>query len=93
MAMETHPLGTHIGQFEVVSQPLIGDMSMVYICLDRQRSCPVVLKTLKPEHLAHCAAYDCFLQKGAAWAGLGAHPHIVRCYEVFRPENATQVYL
>jgi len=93
MAIKTYPPGTHVGQFEVVSQPLVGDMSIVYICLDHEGSCPVALKTFKPEYLPDRAAYDCFLRKGAAWVDLGSHPHIVRCYEVFQPENTIEVYL
>jgi len=90
--METHPPGTRIGRFEVVGQPLIGDMSIVYICFDRERSHPIALKTLQPEYSSH-AALDRFSQEGAVWADLGAHPHIVRCHEVFQPKNSSNVYL
>ena len=89
---ETHFPGDLIGQFEVVGQPLMGDMSIVYICFDRSRASIVALRTLKPEALARCEVYDCFMQKGAVWVDLGAHAHTVRCHEVFHPENTVEVY-
>ncbi len=71
------------GRYEVVSQPLQGGMGIVYICLDRQDNYSVALKTFKPEYLPDRTARDRFLREGAAWVALGAHPHIVRCYQVF----------
>jgi len=91
--MKVHPPGTRLGQFEVVSYPVPGDVSIEYTCLDRERSCPVLLKTLRPELMPSRAARNYFVQSGAAWVSLGAHPHIVRCHAVFEPENSDEAYL
>ena len=89
--MRTHAPGARIGQYEIISPPLMGDTSVTYFCHDHKRSCPVVLRGLRPEFLP--AARDCFLQMGTAWVDLGSHPHIVRCHEVFQPESTTEAYL
>lgn len=91
--MKVHPPGTRLGQFEVVSYPVISDVSIDYTCLDHERSCPALLKTLRPELLQSRAARDYFAQSGAAWVDLGAHPHIVRCYDVFQPDDIDEAYL
>ena len=82
------------GQYEVAGRPLMGGMGIVYLCLDHGNDKrPVALKTFKPEYLPDRAARDRFLREGTTWVNLGAHPHIVRCYRVFHPENALEVYL
>lgn len=91
--MKVHPPGTRLGQFEVISYPMLSDISIDYTCLDHERSCPALLKTLRPELLQSRAARDYFAQSGAAWVGLGAHPHIVRCYDVFQPDDTDEAYL
>jgi tetratricopeptide (TPR) repeat protein len=91
--MRTYTPGTRIGQYEVAGRPLIGGMSIVYFCLDHQGNRPVALKTFQPQLLPNRAARDRFLREGTAWVDLGAHPHIVRCYGVFQPENSIEVYL
>ena len=81
--MNIHPPGTRIaGRYETASRPLMGGMGIVYICNDLQEDRPVALKTFKPEYLPDRAARDRFLREGTAWVDLGAHPHIVRCYDV-----------
>jgi len=80
--MDIYPPGTMIGQYEIVSQPLMGGMGIVYFCIDHQNDLPVALKTFKPEFLPDREAHDRFLREGATWVGLGSHPHIVRCYQV-----------
>ena len=67
--MKVHPPGTRLGQFEVISYPVTNDVSIDYTCLDHERSCPALLKTLRPELLSSRTARDCFAQSGAAWAG------------------------
>lgn len=91
--MQVHPPGTRLGQFEVISYPVLSDVSIDYTCLDHERSCPALLKTLRPELLQSRAARDYFAQSGAAWADLGAHPHIVRCYDVFQHDDTAETYL
>ena len=91
--MSIHPPGTRIGQYEVAGRPLVGGMGIVYLCLDREEDRPVALKTFKPECLPDRAARDRFLREGTHWVDLGRHPHVVRCYRVFQPENAIEVYL
>lgn len=91
--MKVHPPGTRLGPFEVISYPVLSDVSIDYTCLDHERSCPTLLKTLRPELLQSQAARDCFAQSGAAWVDLGAHPHIVRCYDVFQPDDTDEAYL
>jgi tetratricopeptide (TPR) repeat protein len=90
--MRIHPPGTRLGQFEVVGYPVMGDVTVDYTCLDRERSCPTLLKSLRPELLSSRTARNCFAQNGAAWAGLGAHPHIVHCHDLFEPSDS-EVYL
>ncbi|MBN2005950.1 MAG: tetratricopeptide repeat protein [Anaerolineae bacterium] len=81
--MQVYAPGTLIAsRYEVASRPLMGEIGLVYFCLDRQEDRPVALKTLRPEYLPDHAARDRFLREGAVWANLGAHPHIVRCYGV-----------
>jgi len=77
-----YPLGTRIGHYEIASRPLIGEMGIVYLCFNLQEGRPVALKTFKPEYLPNRAARDRFLREGTAWVDLGAHPHVVRCYDV-----------
>lgn len=92
--MNNYPPGSHIaGHYEVVSHPLMGGMGIVYLCLDRQKQRPVALKTFKPEYLPDRAARDRFLREGTVWVGLGAHPHIVRCYGVEYIGDGSEVYL
>jgi serine/threonine protein kinase len=72
-----------IGQYEVVSKPLMGGMGIVYFCLDHGNyKKPVALKTFRPEFLPDRDARDRFLREGTAWVNLGNHPHIVRCHKV-----------
>jgi tetratricopeptide (TPR) repeat protein len=91
--MQVHSPGTRLGQFEVISYPVLSDVSMDYICLDHETLCPALLTTLRPELLQSRAARDHFAQSGAAWVDLGAHPHIVRCYDVFQPSDRDEAYL
>jgi len=90
--MNLYPPGTRIaGRYEIAGRPLMGGMGIVYICLDHQEDRPVALKTFRPELLPDRAARDRFLREGTAWVDLGAHPHVVRCYEVLRIDP--EVYL
>ena len=91
--MKTHSPGTRLGQFEVVSSPDSSDVTIDYICFDHERACPVLLKTLRPELLASQTARDYFAHSGVTWVGLGSHPHIVRCHNVFKPQNSDEAYL
>ncbi len=91
--MKIHPPGTLLGQYEIISYPVFNDTSIDYTCLDHESSCPMLLKTLRPELLPNPKALDCFAQSGTDWVGLGAHPHIVRCYQVLTPENSDEPYL
>jgi tetratricopeptide (TPR) repeat protein len=91
--MNVYPPGTRIGQFEVISYPLSSELSIDYTCLDHERSCPALLKTLRPELLASRKARDCFSKSGAAWMRLGAHPHIVCCHNMLESENSDEIYL
>jgi tetratricopeptide (TPR) repeat protein len=80
--MQTYPPGTRIGQYEIVSRPMMGGMGVVYFALDHGNDRrPVALKTFRPEFLPDHAARDRFLREGTAWVKLGKHPHIVRCYK------------
>jgi len=83
--MKTYPPGTRIeGRYEIAGRPLMGGMGIVYLCLDTETDRPVALKTFRPELLPDRAARDRFLREGTAWVDLGAHPHVVRCYQVLR---------
>jgi tetratricopeptide (TPR) repeat protein len=93
--MNLYPPGAIIaGQYEVAGRPLMGGMGIVYLCLDHGNAKrPVALKTFKPEYLPDRAARDRFLREGTTWVNLGAHPHIVRCYQVIQPDVSLEVYL
>lgn len=94
--MQAYAPGTLIAnRYEVASRPLVGDMSIVYFCLDQQEDRPVALKTLKSEYLPDNTARERFAYEGAVWATLGAHPHIVRCYGVERGQGGPdpEIYL
>ena len=79
--MDIFPPGTRIGQYEIVSRPMMGGMGVVYFALDHSNDGhPVALKTFRPELLPDRAARDRFLREGTAWIELGSHTHIVRCY-------------
>lgn len=91
--MKFHPPGTRLGQFEVITYPVLNDTTIDYTCLDHDRSCPALLKTLRPELLQSQAACDYYAQNGAAWVELGDHPHIVRCYDVLQPDDTGASYL
>ena len=50
--MDIHPPGTRIaGRYEVAGRPLIGGMSIVYLCFDHETDRPVALKTFKSKYL------------------------------------------
>jgi tetratricopeptide (TPR) repeat protein len=92
--MQFYPPGARIaGRYEVAGRPMLGGMGIVYVCLDLEDDRPVALKTFRPEYLPDRAARDRFLREGTHWVELGAHPHIVRCYQVFRAELSDEVYL
>jgi tetratricopeptide (TPR) repeat protein len=91
--MKIHRPGTRLGQFEVVSYPFHSDLTLDYTCLDLERSCPALLKALRPELLASQVSHDCFAQIGTDWVSLGSHPHIVCCINVFKPENSYETFL
>jgi tetratricopeptide (TPR) repeat protein len=92
--MQFYPPGARIaGRYEVAGRPMLGGMGIVYVCLDLEDDRPVALKTFRPEYLPDRAARDRFLREGTHWVELGAHPHIVRCYEVLRTDVGNQVYL
>ena len=92
--MSAYPPGALIGgRFEVAGRPLMGGQGIVYLCVDRHEQRPVALKTFRPELLPDRMARDRFLRDGTHWVDLGAHPHIVRCYEVLRVGDGTEVYL
>jgi serine/threonine protein kinase len=80
--MQIYAPGTKIGQYLVLSRPMMGGMGVVYACHDLQNDRAVALKTFKPEYLPDRAARDRFLREGTVWVELGKHPHIVRCHEV-----------
>jgi tetratricopeptide (TPR) repeat protein len=78
-----HSPGARIAsRYEVASRPLMGGMGIVYVCLDLEEDRPVALKTFRPEYLPDRATRDRFLREGTHWVDLGAHPHVVRCYNV-----------
>jgi tetratricopeptide (TPR) repeat protein len=90
--MQFYPPGARIaGRYEVAGRPMIGGMGIVYVCLDLEEERPVALKTFRPEYLPDRAARDRFLREGTHWVDLGAHPHIVRCYNVLYSDP--EVYL
>jgi len=92
--MNIYAPGTRIaGRYEIVGYPLMGGMGFVYVCNDLEQNRPVALKTFKPEYLPDRAARDRFLREGTAWVDLGAHPHIARCYQVFKTPVGDGVYL
>jgi tetratricopeptide (TPR) repeat protein len=92
--MQHYPPGTRVGGlYEVVAQPKLGGMGIVYPCLDLEECRPVVLKTFRPEYLPDRASRDRFLREGTHWVNLGAHLHIVRCYRVFRTDDAVYLVL
>ncbi len=92
--MRSYPPGARIaGRYEIAGRPLMGGMGIVYLCLDHEEDRPVALKTFKPEYLPDRQARDRFLREGTAWVDLGAHPHVVRCYQVFKVPVGDEVYL
>ncbi len=92
--MQVYAPGTLIGnRYEVASRPLTGDISIVYFCLDHQEDQPVALKTLKSDYLPDSAARERLAYEGALWKSLGAHPHIVHCYDVKHNGADGEVYL
>jgi len=92
--MQVYPPGARIaGRYLVSGHPLMGGMGLVYLCLDLEDQRPVALKTFRPELLPNRSARDRFLREGTHWVDLGAHPHIVRCYQVVRIGDGTEVFL
>lgn len=81
--MEVYQPGMMIGNYEIVSKPMMGGMGAVYFAIDHGNdSRPVAIKTFRPELLPDRTARDRFLREGVVWVELGNHPHIVRCYKV-----------
>lgn len=92
--MSFYPPSSRIaGRYEVASRPLLGGMGIVYLCFDHKEQRPVALKTFKPEFLPDRATRDRFLREGSHWVELGNHPHVVRCYRVFKTEVDDHVFL
>src|SRR3990172_3389098 len=97
--MPIYPSGSIINsRYEVVQGPgekpsLAGGMGLVYLCVDyAENGKPVALKTFRPELLSNRSARDRFLREGTTWTELGFHPHIVRCYEVFKADTGLEVF-
>jgi serine/threonine protein kinase len=80
--MEIYEPGTEIGQYRILSAPMMGGMGVVYACHDLTNDRAVALKTFKPEFLPDRATREQFLREASAWVRLGSHPNIVRCYGV-----------
>lgn len=80
--MEIYEPGTEIGQYRILSAPMMGGMGVVYACHDLANDRAVALKTFKPEYLPDRQAREQFLREASAWVQLGTHPNIVRCYGV-----------
>jgi serine/threonine protein kinase len=92
--MRFYTPGTRIGgRYEIAGRPMVGGMGIVYVCLDHEEDRPVALKAFEPEYLTDRAARDRFLREGTHWIDLGAHPHVVRCYRVFKLDVGDEVYL
>jgi len=68
-------------------------MGLIYLCLDLNEDRPIALKTFRLDYLPDRAAREAFLREGHHWVDLGIHPHIVRCYQVIRVGDGTEVYL
>jgi len=85
-------------RYEVVQGPnektsLAGGMGLVYLCVDHgEDKRPVALKTFRPELFSNRDARDRFLREGTTWVELGYHPHIVRCYNVFKVDVGSEVF-
>ena len=88
-----YPPGTRLGKFEVVNYSIPNEVCVDYICLDRERSLPVVLKALRTELGSHQPIRERFAQIGTKWMELGAHPHIVHCHEVLVPHSPDEIFL
>jgi serine/threonine protein kinase len=73
-------------RYEVLSQPLMGGMGIVYFCLDQETHLPVAIKAIKPEYLLDRKARARYIDEATTWLRLGNHPNIVRCYEVVHDE-------
>jgi serine/threonine protein kinase len=95
MIMEIYQPGTMIGQYEVVSKPMMGGMGVVYFCLyhGNNKKKPVALKTFKPEFLPDLKARGRFLREGTIWMKLGKHPNVVQCYGIERIGDGTKIFL
>ncbi len=92
--MQIYPPGSIIdNRYEIVSQPLMGGMGLVYFCIDHMENRPVALKTFRTIYLSDRRARDLFLREGTAWINLGQHPNIVRCYNIDRVDSKQEIYL
>lgn len=93
--MNIYPVGGLIEErYEVVSQPMMGGMGIVYFCLDtKENGRPVALKAIRPEFLPDHKARQRFLREGEAWIKLGSHPNIVRCYGITYPKDKIESFL
>lgn len=66
--------------YQVVGDPLIGGMGVVYLCLDLVLDRPVALKTFNADILRDRKLRAAFLSEATIWMELGRHPHIVHAY-------------
>lgn len=97
--MAIYTSGTIINnRYEVVQGPmekpsLAGGMGLIYLCVDHaEDGKPVALKTFRHELLSNRDVRDRFLREGTTWVNLGSHPHILRCYEVFKSAIGVEVF-
>ncbi|MBN2548310.1 MAG: tetratricopeptide repeat protein [Anaerolineales bacterium] len=92
--MSLHPPGSLIAnRYEVIARPLVGRTSVVYLCHDREKDCPIVLKSLTPALQQDKVSRQAFHQAGEGWQGLGAHPNLVQCHQLVRISYARDDYL
>lgn len=92
--MSLHPPGSLIAdRYEVITRPLVGHTTVVYLCHDRQDDCPIALKSLIPALQEDKAARQEFHNAGESWRNLGAHANLVQCRQLVRISYTRDDYL
>ncbi len=79
-------------QYEI-RQICLGNMGVVFLCLDRESSSPVAIKTFQDAYISSEHSRQTFLREAETWIRLDAHPNIVRAHFVKMVSNKPYLFL
>ncbi len=71
----------------------LGNMGVVFLCLDHESNNPVAIKTFQDAYISSAHSRETFLREAETWIRLDTHPNIVRAYFVKMIQNKPYLFL